>query len=203
MEKHPKKIKNWIIKLVIIIIFAVLCPSHSAIYSQYSKNLIQEKLDPKTGSIWHNVLNLTIPKSVIDFDPNLHGVNFDTTLLRSDDLSSIYTAIKEKIVWKDGKSFIGSIYVENGLTLKSETIALEKGEHLSLRFCEKSLIRLICDFKVTQITFTFNRVFHENAQLGNSGITLSILADINKVEVLKSELEKQSYVYFVGRQGFH
>ncbi len=193
-------------KLVLLVVITLLIAVISPCFRTYAQKSQESKISNpdqwiyENGTTWHNELNLTVSKYIMEFDPNLNGVNFDTSLLRSDDLSTIYSAIKEKIVWKYEKRLIGIPSYKTG-PWETETRTVMNDEVLPLRFCEESLIRFICDFKVTHLTFRYNKIDPQSTQLADSSITLTILANANVIDRLKSELEKQDYVKFIGRHG--
>jgi len=178
--------------LVVIILITSISPLNTSAYGQDKKSF------SGGGVEWFNNLNTVVLKYVMEFDPNLCGVSFDTSLLKSEDLSSIYSAIKEKTVWRFGKKPVGTKLSKDGPWIKL-TQKVTKGEVLPLRFCDESLVRIICDFKVSRLTFRYNRIIPGSSQCADSTIGLSIHADENLLDSLKSVFSKQGYVKFVAR----
>ena len=193
MRRILKNLVKLLAMLVVIILVTSISPLHTSAYGQEVRKPISNG-----GIRWFNNLTVVVSKYVIEFDPNLCGVSFDTSLLQSEDLSSIYNAIKEKYVWKDGKKPFGGNYIQGGPFIKL-TQEVSKGEVLPLRFYDESLVRIICDFKVSRLGFSYNRIIPGNSQLTDSKINLVVTTDENLYDSLKSVFYKQKYVRFAER----
>ncbi len=198
MKRHFERPARLSILFIIASLSLVISPLHHFVGAQATG----ESRPPisASGIIWGNSLNLLISIHVLEFDPNLCGVRFDTSLLRSDDLSTIYGAIKEKIVYKDGKRPIGILYPKDGPYIRL-TQDMKKSETVPLRFREESLVRIICDFRVSGLDFQYSCVDTKIKELADSTISLVVFADDNVIDSLRSVLAKQNYVKFVGRFG--
>ena len=180
--------------LAVVVLIITIFPLRYYSYAHESP-----KGNPAVRNDWGS-LNLLISIYVLEFDPNLCGVRFDTSLLRSDDMSSIYRAIKEKIVYKDGKKPVGTFYPKDGPYIRL-TQDVKKGEVVPLRFREESLVRIICDFRVGGLGFEYSCVDPKIKDLADSTISLVVFADDDIVDSLRSVLATQSYVKFVARFG--
>jgi hypothetical protein len=193
MRRILKNLKKLLAMLVVIILVTSISPLNTSAYGQEVRKPISYD-----GVTWLNNLNTVVLKYVMEFDPNLCGVSFDTSLLQSKDLSSIYSAIKEKTVWKFGKKPVGIKYPQDGPFIQL-TQEVTKGEVLPLRFCDESLVRIICDFKVSRLEFNYNSIIPGSSQYADSTIGLIVHADKNVLDSLKSVLSKQGYIKFVER----
>ena len=181
--------------LVVIILITSISLLNKSTYGQEAGEPIS-----LSSTIWMNNLSVVVLKYVMEFDPSLYGVSFDTSLLKSKDLSTIYGAINEKIVGKFVKKPVGNKLPKAGPWIKL-TQEVTKGEVLPLRFCDESLVRIICDFKVSRLEFRYNRIIPGSSQCADSTIGLSVHADENVLDSLKSVLSKQKYVKYVERFG--
>lgn len=178
-------------------------PTYNIVSSQESQKTVMYEwgeVDFESGTTWHNHLTVIIKTSVMEFDPNLHGVNFDASLFRSNDLSTIYSAVKQKIIWKNGKRYKG-FEPSRAEPWESDTVCIEKNEVLPFRIHEESLARLIIKFKTTHLGFRYNSIIPKSAQLADSSISLVISVDGKVIKELKAILKEQNYVKFVGRGG--